>query len=62
MSAELDEACEMGDVATVQACLARGVNVNGKHRLELPEHNLFHEFNDYTPLTAAVMNNKLETR
>jgi ankyrin repeat protein len=47
MSAKLYEACETGNVATVQACLARGVNVNDKYYGQ-------------TPLKAAVRRNNIE--
>ena len=47
MSAKLYKACLAGNVATVQACLARGVNVNAKH-------------NGNTPLIIAVIYNNIE--
>ena len=48
MSAELYQACREGDVATVQAFLARGVNVNAKY--------LYSDF----PLKGAVFGNNIE--
>ena len=47
MSEELYEACRAGDVATVQACLARGEDVNAKR-------------DGVTPLMAAVWGNNIE--
>ena len=47
MSAELNKAYLYGDVTTVQACLARGVDINA-------------ESFGYTPLIAAVTYNNLE--
>ena len=47
MSVELHEACKEEDVGTVQACLARGVNVNAKH-------------DGVTPLITAVWYNNIE--
>jgi ankyrin repeat protein len=48
MSAELYLACAAGNVATAQACLARGDdNVNDK-------------YDDWTPLIAAVRCNNIE--
>jgi hypothetical protein len=46
MSEELHEACETGDVATVQACLAREDNINAKR-------------DGLTPLMAAVWGNNI---
>ena len=47
MSVELHEACKEEDVGTVQACLARGVNVNAKH-------------DGVTPLITAVKHNNIK--
>jgi ankyrin repeat protein len=47
MSAELDKACEIGDVATAQACLAGGGNDNDK-------------YDGKTPLITAVFYNNKE--
>ena len=46
----LADACRRGDVATVRACLAKGVNVNSN------KHTVY----GYTPLMAAVRHNQLE--
>ena len=45
---KLTDACRRGDVATVQTCLAKGVNVNSK--------NVFRD----TPLITAVYRNQRE--
>jgi hypothetical protein len=42
MCEELSDACESGDVDTIQACLARGEDVNARNSI------------DKTPLITAV--------